>query len=381
MVDEAVSIIAIGRAVRAARERSQQSLTELAGSASVAPEVVAALEDGRSGITRAQLAAVARALALEPEALAQGREVARPRPSVFLRHRGLQDFHDADLDVLDEALDQGMALRELGERLNRATTPWNPSRRDAPHDKKDAAAHDGYQLADALRRYLDEPTRAFTDLRAHAEQRLAVAVLVRPLSTRGACAVSSRDAAAIVLDESDHGQHPVWAQSAVAHELCHIFCDPRSEGIQVVLDADADRNPHANEQRARAFAAELLLPRKGLQKLLGLPSAVRESGAAVELVKHAMDHYRTTWELTANHLCNLRFVDKGLRVWLEAAHAHPAPSLASLRLPPAGAASLEVTACTQAAHEAGWVTDGEARRLLGIGALADLPWIDSRPWR
>jgi hypothetical protein len=47
--------------------------------------------------------------------------------------------------------------------------------------------------------------------------------------------------------------------------------DPDREGVHVVLDLENDRSTHANEQRARGFAAELLLPRAGLNGLLGLP--------------------------------------------------------------------------------------------------------------
>lgn len=195
-----MSIGSIGAIVRQGRIRNGWSEAQLARKADVPLEIVDALESGRIGITRSQLEAVAHALALEPRALAQGREVVRPQPSVFLRHRGLQDFHDEDLVVIDEALQQGRILRELGEVLGDPRVTWTGQQSDAPHDRSDAAAQAGYRLAIDLRRHVGEPARPFEDLRATVEEALGVAVLMRRLSVRGACAVTTGDAAAIVLD-------------------------------------------------------------------------------------------------------------------------------------------------------------------------------------
>jgi len=60
----------------------------------------------------------------------------------------------------------------------------------------------------------------------------------------------------------------VW----IAHELCHRpFVDPEVEGVHVVIDFDGDRHVHEAERRARAFAAELLLPDAGLRKAYRVP--------------------------------------------------------------------------------------------------------------
>lgn len=342
------------------------------------PEIVDALEAGRTGITRTQLEAVAHALTLESRALAQGREVLRQQPSVFLRHRGMQDFRDDDLPVLDEALEQGRILHELGQLLGEPYAPWSEQRSNAPHDKSETAAHDGYRLATDLRRHLGKPTQPFEDLRATVEGTLGVAVLVRRLSVRGACAVIAGDAGAIVLDAATYADTPVWAQSTIAHELCHVLNDPAEQGVNIVLDPEEDRSAHANEQRARAYAAELLLPKPGLQGLLGLPASIGETHAAIDLVQRAMVHFGTSWEMTANHLCNRGFVARELRVWLEARHAQPTPSTWPLRLPGRGRPSVLVAARAERAHEASLITDGEARSILGLSVLSPLPW--EREW-
>ena len=55
----------------------------------------------------------------------------------------------------------------------------------------------------------------------------------------------------------------VLARVYLAHELCHVLFDPSDGGLHIVLDVGSDRDVQAAEQRARAFAAELLLPLPG----------------------------------------------------------------------------------------------------------------------
>lgn len=145
-----------------------------------------------------------------------------------------------------------------------------------------------------------------------------------------------------------------------------------------MLDLDHDRNTHANEQRARAFAAELLLPRAGLNGLLGLPRTVREQDTAKELVIQAMDHFGASWQITANHLVNRGFVDMGLRIWLEALEAHELSGSWKVDLPAIDGPSLLVADRVARAHERGLITDGEARRALGLEAIDPLPWDGER---
>ena len=367
-------LAAIGGVVQQARSQRGWPVSRLATEAGISIDVVEALELGRPGVTTVQLAAIARALAIDVRALRKGLQVARAAPSVYLRHRNLQDFHDSDCAILDEAVEHAHRLKELSALVATPSNPWTGRPVAAPHDRSDAAARHGYQLATEVRKHLNEPARPFEDLRHVVEARLGVVVLIRPLSSRVACAVKTGDAAAIVLDASTYADRPVRAQGAIAHELSHLLHDPAEEGVHVVLDREHDRSADANEQRARAHAAEMLLPRPGLQGLLGLPRAIGETDAAIQLVARAMDHFGTSWELTANHLCNRGFIVRDLRVWLESAHAHPAPATWTLRLPAAGAPSLLLAELTRRAHQEGLVTDGEARALLGLQTLDRLPW-------
>lgn len=370
----------IGVVVARVRARQGLSLADLAGRVEADVTTLERLEAGEPGVTTTQLDDIAEALGLDPRALRRGAERLRPAPSVFLRHGGMQDFRDSDLDILDEAIAHARTLNALGRLLQESPEEWPVAgfrRSEAPHDTSDAAARHGYQLAGELRRALGVVTEPLDDLRGLVEERLGIAIVLRELSTRAACAVKAGEAAAIVLSGGAF-KSASRARSAIAHEVGHILHDPDREGVHIVLDLETDRSAHANEQRARAFAAELLLPRAGLNRLLGVPRGVREQDTAKELVITAMEHFGASWQITANHLCNREFVDMSLRVWLEALEAHALSGSWKISLPALNGPSLLVSDRARRAHEKGLITDGEARGALGLEAIDPLPWDDER---
>jgi transcriptional regulator with XRE-family HTH domain len=370
----------IGALVGRIRTRRRLSLSELAAKIGIDVAIVERLEGGRPGVTTTQLDAIARALDLDPQALRRAEEVLRPAPSVFLRHQGMQDFHDTDLAVLDNAIEHARTLSALGKALGEIESSWSgPTfrRSAAPHDTPDAAAKHGYHLAGELRKYLNLGAEPVGDLRAVAEDKLCIAVVLRRLSTRGVFAVKAGDAAAIVLSSS-FARTVTRTRASIAHELCHILHDPEREGVHVVLDVENDGSIHANEQRARAFAAELLLPRGGLNRLLGLPSGVIAEQVAKDLVIKAMDHFGASWQITVNHLCNRHFIDMGLRTGLEPLEAHALRSFWATPLPGLDEPSLLVAQRAERAHRQGLITDGDARGALGIEMIDPLPWDEPR---
>lgn len=370
----------IGALVAQVRARRGLSVADLAATIEGDVAAVEKLEAGQSGVTTTQLDAIAETLGLDPRALRRAEEIARPAPSVFLRHQGMQDFRDADLDVLDRAIEHARTMNALGKLLGEPESPWTNAgfaKSAAPHDTSDAPAKHGYRLATELRRTLQLPFQPLHDLRLLAEESLGIAVVVRRLSTRGVCAVKAGGAAAIVLGSASIGG-AAKLRSDIAHELCHLLHDPDRDGVHVVLDREHDRSTHANEQRARAYAVELLLPRAGLNKLLGLPATVEGQQQATGLVAAAMDHFGTSWQMTANHLCNHGFVDKALRIWLEALDARRPPLAWATTLPAIDGPSLLVVERAQRAHEQTLITDSEARSALGLETLDPLPWDEPR---
>ncbi len=371
----------IGDIVRAARERMSSSLQDLADRSGVPLSVLEALEGGQRGITTVQLDEVAQALSLDFTALLNGREVQRPVPSVFLRHAPMQDFDDRDGTILDDAVEQGRSLASLRHVLGEPALALQAgvfAQREAAADRPEAPAQDGYRLARDVRRWLGNTAEPLGDVRALLEEGFGVAVVIRPfVSSRvTAAGIRADNDAAIVLSARDFQRmkNPLLTRVYLLHELCHVLFDPSQGGLHIVIDWAADRRSQAAEQRARAFAAELLLPLEGLTQLLGPPGAVDAPSMARDLVTQARSRFGTPHEIAANHLCNLRFIDLRLREWLEAERATFAGTPPETTLPASGAPSLLVSNLVERAHRDSFLTDADAHAILGIDRLAPLPW-------
>ena len=376
----------IGDIIRTVRERANYTLDDLARQSGVPLPILTALEQRQPGITTTQLDDVAQVLSLDPTALLSGREVPRCVPSVFLRHTPIQDFDDRDGGVLDDALEQGRGLANLCSLLGEPALGLQTGsfvQRETAAARPDMPAQEGYRLAREVRRWLGQDTEPLGDMRVLLERRLGVAVLVRSLDSSRVTAASVRAGtyAAVVLSARDlpRAWNPLLTRVYLAHELCHVLFDPSQGGLHIVIDAVADRKHHAAEQRARAFAAELLLPLEGLTQLFGAPRHVSEMGKAQELVKQARCRFGTPHEIATNHLCNLHFIDLRLRGELEAAVTTFMGIPPETTLPEEGAPSRLVAEYVERAHREELLTDGEARLLLGIDRLEPLPWDKVEP--
>jgi hypothetical protein len=108
--------------------------------------------------------------------------------------------------------------------------------------------------------------------------------------------------------------------------------------------------------------------------MLGAPREVNEPGVALDLVTRARSRFGTPHEIAVNHLCNLRFVDRRQRAWLEAERTTFAGAPPPTTLPDVDAPSRLVAELVERAHRDGLLTDGEARAILGLDRLAALPW-------
>jgi Zn-dependent peptidase ImmA (M78 family) len=329
---------------------------------------------------------VAAALSLDLVALLNGREAPKSVPSVFLRHQQRQDFDHRDDAALDDALEQGRLLADLQRQLGEPVLALQAGKfrpcEPAAH-RSDAPAQDGYRRAREIRRWLGNPADPMGDVRALIEERFGVAVLVRRLESRSVTAVCVRAeaAAAIVLDARDpqRAQNPLLGRVYLAHELCHALFDPSQGGLHIVIDFVLDRKAHAAEQRARAFAAELLLPRQGVKQMIDEPGEIREPGPALDLIGRVRSRFGTPHPIAANHLCNLGFISGELRERLETGVSTFAGAPPETTLPGIEGPSVLVARLAERAHGEGLVTDGEARMMLGLDKLAPLPWEAS--WR
>lgn len=371
----------IGRVVRQVRLRRRLALKTLAEQTQVTELTLQTLDDGSAvRLTTTEFGRIAEALELDPVALRRGEEVPLRRPSVFLRQKRHADFHADDHAVLDEALDEARALATLAPPGDA-----RGGRRDV-FEQRDAAgkhpARDGYACATEVRRALGSPVNPLGDLRRLVEASFGVTVVVRSLRTARATAASVRDgfrAAAIVLNARDgeRRDNPLVDRVHLAHELCHILFDRSMEGpLHVVLDV-VDRDGQIverNEQRARGFAAEFLLPLMGIKELLGPPAYVAETSEAQRMVKQVQQHFVTPWEIAAHHLHNHGFIDESIHDWVVRHRPSTPPLPPELSLPEADAPSQLLVERVREAHKAARITDGQARKALRIPLDASLPW-------
>ena len=380
--DASVELLSkIVAAVHEARIASQLSAEDLAKAAEVPRAVLQSFESGQLGLTTTQLQRLAEALSIDFGALLQGHAEQRPVPSVFLKHTAYLDFDDRDSPALDQALAQGAALGGLRRLLGEADGPLGSGafeQQGVAGDHGASAALDGYRCARVVRQWLNIGPSQFGDLREILEERFCIAVVVQPLASGRITAVSIRAGAtaAVVLNSRDSNRirNPLVDRVSLAHELCHILFDPSPGGIHLVLDGDSSQKGSLAEQRARAFAAELLLPTDGLTALLGAPVRQSVLELARSLVQRSRSHFGTPHEIAANHLCNQGFADKSIREWLEVARSMfegPPPPMTA---PQPGDPSLQLQALTQRAYREGLLMDSEARGLLGLDPLTPLPW-------
>ncbi len=371
----------VAKIVREARVRAKLDPKELAQRSGVPATILDSLESAKPGITTEQLARVAEVLSLDYAALLNGKEIGRVAPSVFLKHAPHQDFDDRDAATLDDALDQARSTLAIRSLLGGPALALQADRfpqRAATSDHPEAPARDGYRLAREVRKWLENPAGLMGDLGSLIERKFGIAVLVSDLQSNRVTAIGLRagNAAAIVLNARDHNlaSNPLLARVYLAHELCHVLFDPSPGGLHIVLDLDSDKRHFVAEQRARAFAAEFLLPLEGLTQLLGQPARVSSLDIAPQMVARVRSEFVTPHEIAANHLCNHKFIHSQIRDWLGLVKTTFTGEVPSLSLPRKGEASLFLSEETQRAHKLGLLTDAEARQTLRLDLLAPLPW-------
>ncbi len=374
----------IGAIVREARTAQKKDVDVLAREASVEEAIIKGLERGERGVTTTQLARLAGALSLDEVSLLEGKRVDRPRASVFLRHTGRQDFRDADYAALDLAIDRSTSFLAMNDSLGLAQSQRRLGRfapRAVNYTNATKAAQDGYRLAEEARSVIANSAEPIADIRALVEDVFEVLVLAVPLHTDGSTAVGIRadnHAAAIVLNsiESVKANYPLVARVHIAHELCHILHDPSTaRGLHIVLDrTERDAPTERAEQRAKAFAAEFLIPQAGLSALLPRPQRVESPSEARELVAQAREHFCTPWAITAHHLFHRGYISESARDAIVDDRAPKERVQAPGRLPNANEPSIAFADRIRLLHDKGLITDGQARVALTLSIDDRLPW-------
>ncbi|MGE6606490.1 ImmA/IrrE family metallo-endopeptidase [Halomonas sp. NPDC076908] len=165
------------------------------------------------------------------------------------------------------SLPEQQELLERVRRINKYSTPVLDELTDSigeefeetgkPHDQ-------GYWAANWLRRRIDKDTRsAIKPLEILKQWGVAVEEMSLPDAKFDALACwGSRHGPAILINQSSENvpAHVHRANSTLAHEICHLLLD-RNTALPVVEVLNGN-TPERLEKRARAFAAELMLPRE-----------------------------------------------------------------------------------------------------------------------
>jgi len=377
----------IGRAVEAARKRLGVSLEDLAASTSLDAALLGSIERGEQLVSTAKLDRIASALGIDAFALYGGREVGRTLV-VLPRYAARSDFQQGDLPVLGRALERATALGKVSAILGKTSLAGQFK----PNPPGADPAQDGYHCARLVRKALGRTIEPLDSLPALLAERFDVPVVVAPLATAALQAAvvrsSATHAAAVVLNPSVKGGPPVGSFQAwlvdrvsICHELCHIvFDEPRGGIVDVILDdlmREGQERPPI-EQRAGAFAAEMLIPLFGLRNLLGEEGRQTDTPAQADrLVDEVRTHFKTPVEIAVNHLYNHGYVARisdFRESLIERAQGRDIPQPATL---PAGedeAWRRALLARTQEAHDCSLITDGAARALLELEPGEPLPW-------
>jgi len=166
------------------------------------------------------------------------------------------------------------------------------------------AAAQGYRLADLLREHLGNSSGRIDPERILESWGTRIQEIQFPDSGIDAVAVwgSRRRATILVNTQGPRAKLPAGKRSTLAHEICHLLID--RDGALPAAEVLGGKVPPHIEQRANAFAAELLLPRANagayIQKTLGY---VYQRDARDQLIEKAIsdlaEQYGVSHELAS----------------------------------------------------------------------------------
>lgn len=123
---------------------------------------------------------------------------------------------------------------------------------------------------------------------------------IKDQSTDGGCVWDAGHGPVILLNPRSKRTASKWGRRMVlAHELCHLLFDRKSAARLKVMSGPWA--PPTLEQRADAFAAELLLPKAGIVREIGIP----ESMPVDEDLDHLMHTFGVGFTTCINRLHDL----------------------------------------------------------------------------
>lgn len=271
----AASVHAAGSALRRRRELLGLSQRAVALSAGVLEPVVAACEDSRRVPVR-QYEKVARAIGLDERHVSHRAEPAG-NSELAVRLRTIGDDMPAMTSAVVAAMAEAAWVASQQVRLEVLLFGARslPFQTDSNYGTSSSPAfRAGYQLAGQLRHALQLGSGPIPSLRELSEERLGVPVIQSELGEHIAgVTLEVEGRRAIVLNLGSKNRNVFVRRATLAHELGHLLFDPSQQLALLRVDdyeslsrsAEELRDPV--EQRANAFAVELLAPQRELLEL------------------------------------------------------------------------------------------------------------------
>jgi Zn-dependent peptidase ImmA (M78 family) len=266
---------AAGRALRERREELRLDIPAVARKAGLTPEIIKALEESkRQSIQKYER--VASILGLDDRMISfRSNPAGNERVAIRLRQLVEEKVALSASAVvgLAEASWVAMTQMRLEETLGLASGPVIKPNSDYGSSGW-PAFRIGYDLADRLRDELGLRNDPIESMRDFVEKRLKIVVVQTNLgdSIAGAT-VQTGNHRAIVANLAGANTNVFVRRATLAHEICHLLYDPQQHLRELRVDAysDLESAPDALtdrvEQRANAFAVELLAPRVSVEAL------------------------------------------------------------------------------------------------------------------
>jgi Zn-dependent peptidase ImmA (M78 family) len=261
---------AVGRTLSGRRKQLGVEIRTLASKSGLAPEVIDAMEASKRRPIQ-DYERVARLLGLDERLLSFQRS-ARGNERVAVRLRHLFDDRPAMsssvVTNLAEASWVAMTQIRLEEKLGLHSPKYHFTQSEDFGSYYRPAYSVGYELANKVRQKIGIGVDPIPSMRELVERHLAIPVVQAPLGDRiaGATVQSDSGRRAIVLNVNGKNTDASVRRSTIAHELCHLLFDPspQLQDLRVdeygELDQREDTRTDPVEQRANAFAVQLLAP-------------------------------------------------------------------------------------------------------------------------
>lgn len=347
---------------------------ELAEAAGIEAAALEAYERQGKGLSLSAVTRIARFFGVEPVALLRAEAGVEDSLRVHFNQSGPHDFYLDDQQVLAGSMQRARSLLEVNQILSDVEDLRG---RLIPEPVGGTPHEDGYRLARKVRALLKNETGLLANLGSLLEVSFSICVSDAELRQERIQAVSMKQrdgVASIVLNSSNKGFGSLmWRRVNLAHELCHILFDEPRSGFDLVADYGEPGRCFSdgstpNEQRAKAFAAELLIPLAGLEQILGSPYQANKETTALLRIRDVRESFHTTYEVALYQLINQGYLshslrDRLLRRWPEEEDP-PAQERIESALP----------GRVRSAWERRLITDLRARELLDLSVWVPLPW-------